>query len=89
MSPRQNEKELKKYPIMEIDWLDANAQKEWMREQDVDSSLTLCRSIGYLLKETDDTLVLVTALSTETFVSGVQVIPKHMIQSRTNIEPKM
>ncbi len=75
-----------KLPIVEVTWLDARAEEAWI---DIDEAkeqrLYTCVSIGYLLHEDEDKLIIIQsqALNQNT-IAGLSVIPKSGIQSVKN-----
>lgn len=62
------------FPIVQVCWVDAvSVAVEW--EEEVCSDLRKTTTIGYLIDETDDALVLVSVINTEHVGHGI-VIPK-------------
>lgn len=72
-----------KYPIVEITWFDAQSSMEnWFIEDIVENLEPLeSKSVGYLIHETDEYVVLGFLLFSNEMVKHHQVIPKGMIKS--------
>ena len=61
--------------IVEIEWLDSQAYSGWMPQKDMRdwNDELLCRSVGYLLREDKDRLVLVASESVHSFADGLSI----------------
>lgn len=71
--------------LVYLEWVDSTelGNGRWIGADDwQDETLATCRSVGFLLKETDDTVFLACALSDEEF-GGVWLIPKCAIRKRS------
>ena len=74
-----------------IDWVDSyGSAPSWERLGEIDSSVLVCQSVGWVVHEDDESVVIAPhrALETEhtdSQVSGHMTIPKVAIRSRTPI----
>lgn len=68
----------KKYPLIMVDWLDHTADASWSENID-EHNPELCRSVGWLIKEDDDTLKIANAISKDSGLGGIQVVLKSCV----------
>ena len=86
------------YPLIEVDWSDSHSNNEtWSPMSYVRGAVKdtgPCKSIGWLLAETDDMITIASHLSVADFdkeivqVAGLMTIPKVAIRSRHELEIK-
>jgi len=86
--------EIGKYPLLEVDWVDSHSCSGWT---DIDKAKEFteddgcCKSVGYLIGETEYMITLVMNLSLDfkskavKEVDGAMSIPKVAIRSRNEI----
>jgi len=70
-------------PIVLIEWLDAYASAGW--EDDSKAEPAPCKTIGFLIDETDTYVLLAATLGHSTETNARFAIPKGMILTRTVI----
>jgi len=70
-----------KKKIARVKWLDANSKYGW-RDDDEEWELFTIDSVGYVVKETKDFIVLTTSVSQNDHYMDPITIPKKMIVSR-------
>ncbi len=71
-----------KYPLEYIEWVDHHATGGWTEEGDLDHAPTLCKSIGWLLKEDNKAVTLAASISPPRTVGNTQYILKNCILKR-------
>lgn len=78
---------MNKYKKVEVEWLDAQSGFGLAQpiEELIDTELTTTYSIGYLLHEDDEKIILGFMLFGENMVKHDQTIPKGMIKKITTI----
>ena len=80
------------YKLVEVLWKDAESHDEWVTLSDItdDNKPLDCVSVGFLVKETEDRVILCATLSlaTDNQVSGHITIPKGMITAIKNLTYK-
>lgn len=78
--------DIKDFKLVEIQWVDSyGVTPSWEEIEDVidDVSCTVIHSVGYVIKETADSISLASNICTKTSnVCGVMTIPKVSIKSR-------
>lgn len=47
--------------VAEVDWVDANTTHGW--HEDAEAPITMCRSIGYVIRDDDDAIVLAESIN--------------------------
>lgn len=68
-----------KYPLIYVEWHDHWAEGSWSKA-DAEDALTLCQSVGWLFKETKETIILASSFCEETGqVGNKQCIGKGMM----------
>ena len=65
--------------VVQVIWTDAEADNSW---KDIENmcSITDTKTIGFLLKETKEEIVLVSSLTPKLMISGDWAIPKGMVK---------
>ncbi len=73
---------LSKYPVVYVEWIDHSAEGGWSHEDDEVADNTLCGSVGWLFRETDSCIVLISSLCEDTRqVGNKQIISKKLIHA--------
>lgn len=77
---------------VEVEWVDSCHTNGWISEEtfnerfvDTDDLLLKCRTIGELLRETDQALVIAQSVSSEGQVDSVMVIPRRSVTFITKL----
>ena len=84
---------MKLFTLIEVTWVDSDHGSGWQLTTDYlpRTRSTLCRSIGYFLRETAATLEIVQSHSNEGTheeqVNGILTIPKVAIKRKRTIKP--
>jgi hypothetical protein len=68
--------------LVYVEWVDAVADCEW--KENVDAEIHACRSIGWVVSETDDAICLANTISMESSNARIH-IPKSWIKNRKSI----
>lgn len=85
---------IKNYPLLEIDWVDSHMKGSWVgvdHAKNYASDPGKCKSVGYLVGETEEMITLVMNLSLNhkthevVDVADAMSIPKVAIRSRNEI----
>jgi len=71
---------MKRYPIVEVRWLDALELGGWTEHKDVTNKPMPSRTVGYLIREADDALT-VAGLVNANHVALAVTIPRGMVTS--------
>lgn len=69
---------LNKYPIAYVEWVDSKGMNAWTSLDEIEPSVCKCISVGFLIKEKDDVLVVVphiTLTEKDNQGDGIIVIP--------------
>ena len=74
------------YPLLLVDWKDAHCISEWKNVSDINHALVFCRSVGYRIGETDESITLAATNSEEVW-NDIQIIPKVLIVLQKVITP--
>ena len=74
----------KKVQVVEITWIDSASRHGWTDRNDVDD-IALIHSVGFLVRETKDVIVISTSFHEEDFADPLSV-PKVAIRSRRNLK---
>jgi hypothetical protein len=75
-------------PLILVDWIDSWTHFGWTDPLGLDVPYE-CRSVGYLLGETDASLVLAASLGENGRVSGHITIPKACVKRRRRLKDPM
>ncbi|MBA4180245.1 MAG: hypothetical protein C0506_06600 [Anaerolinea sp.] len=71
------------FPLVTIEWMDARVAKGgWVNIGEYEPSLITCRSVGFVVSETDDLIALASTLNSAGQSMPTVVIPKAWIVSR-------
>ena len=66
-----------------IEWYDAGATNDWQFIDDIDCTYTITRTSGFVVKETENIIVVCATYDEETeSVNACMYIPKSMIKKR-------
>lgn len=79
MDTKKTKSALAKAPIIYVEWVDAVADCEW--NENIKAEIHACRSIGWLVSETDDAICLANTVSMESSNARMH-IPKAWIKNR-------
>lgn len=84
-----------RFKIVEVNWVDSEHHADWEKISDVieeQSGSLGCRSVGYLISDTEDRIILATSVSedeeTEEQVSAYITIPKICITSQKELRKR-
>lgn len=77
-------KDIRKHKKVYIEWADAFSEMGWKDSEDIDDTL-LCVSIGFLVKETKNSIAISTTINRDGDYTDPLVIPKGMICKRKRI----
>ena len=66
----------RKLPLLEIIWKDHSADSGWVEPEDLEEPSIVVRTIGWLIKEDDDRYFLVTSLTSDKGMGGLNEILK-------------
>jgi hypothetical protein len=71
-----------KYPLIRLDWIDAESgAAEWIEPSEIDGTLPAVTTIGFLIKETEDTYIIASTI-TDTHINGQFKVPKGMTKQK-------
>lgn len=66
-----------------VEWIDSETDDGWGKIKDVSDNLTLCRTIGYLIKDSSDFVTIAHSWDEENdHVNGTIQIPKVAIKKK-------
>jgi hypothetical protein len=73
--------------ILYVEWIDANSHAGWQDRSEIakDASVSRCYSIGFVIKETKEELVIATTVSDDEANCWI-AIPKSWIRKRRKLE---
>lgn len=66
----------RKFPLWEITWKDHSADSGWVEPEDLEEPSIVVRTIGWLIKETEERYFLVTSLTSDRGMGGLNEILK-------------
>jgi len=69
-----------------LEWVDSEAQVGWQYVDNVRVTKLTVQSLGYLVKETDDVVVITTSISANDGCMDCLTIPKVAITKRDDID---
>lgn len=73
----------KEYPVILVEWIDAIAEIGWVGIDEIKPEKSICKTIGFLIKENENELVLTNSLTqTEDQFSGYFSIPQGCIKEK-------
>lgn len=73
---------LSKYPVVYVEWIDHSAEGGWSHEDEEVSDNPVCGSVGWLFRETPDSIILISSLCENTKqVGNKQIISKKLIHA--------
>ncbi len=73
---------LNKYPLVYVEWIDHSAEGGWSHEEDEITDNTLCASVGWLFRETAESIILISSLCEDTKqVGNKQIISRKLIHA--------
>lgn len=68
-----------------IEWLDSHGGEGWIRKEDIDEPKLKIKSVGWLVKEHKDYVILTTSYNDWNSVISQLAIPKIAIVKRRNL----
>lgn len=73
--------------ILYVEWIDANSSVGWQGKDEIekDAKVSRCYSIGYVIKETKEEIVIATTVSDDEANCWI-AIPKDWIRKRRKVE---
>ena len=71
--------------VDEVEWLDHCSENGWARPDRYDHTLSRCRSVGYVVKETKDTVTLLQNQASPNSVADTTTIAKKLIVRRRTL----
>ena len=80
-----NKKDIRKTPIIRVEWLDAVSGSGWTAIDKVESPAK-CLTVGYLIREDKMQVVVAACISTGDSCNSTITIPKGMILKRSKIK---
>lgn len=70
-----------KYPVVYVEWVDAETEGGWEEEKEI-GKLPVCATLGFLVKETEDTIVVASTYES-THTNARIKIPRAWLKSYT------
>ncbi len=70
------------YPLVEVRWLDAQTSHGWEDQTEVDSEVPVVTTVGFLLKETEESIVIASSVGQDKTHNSRITIPTGMIKDR-------
>lgn len=67
-----------KYPLIEVQWTDAETGHGWEEESDLDIALPLVTTVGFLVRESETCVMLASTISDSSSNARIK-IPRGMI----------
>lgn len=71
----------KKLPLVIVEWKDHHSNEKWSEPHQVDNKPMFCLSVGWLMREDDDGLTLVTCVDPVDFAEGTVGGTTYIIKS--------
>ena len=77
----------KKYPfqLVEVHWKEAQTGHGWEHEEDLTVEIPIVITVGFLIKENDDGLVIASSVGTDRHSNARITIPKGMVVTRKDL----
>ena len=73
------------YKLVKVNWIDSAQSPGWIYKDDLKDFNMQIKSVGYLVKETDESITLVAHIGEDSLCSPLQ-IPKIAIKSQEEIK---
>lgn len=70
------------FPLVEVNWLDAQTSHGWEDKDEIDSEVPVVTTIGFLLKETEDSVVIASTIGQDKTHNSRILIPIGMIKEK-------
>jgi len=70
------------FPLVEVKWLDAQTSHGWEDKDEIDSEVPVVTTIGFLLKETEDSVVIASTIGQDKTHNSRILIPIGMIKEK-------
>lgn len=76
-----------KYPfsLVQVEWKDAQTGHGWEHEEDLTIDIPVVITVGFLIKEDDNGILIASSVGTDRHSNARIVIPKGMIVSRKDL----
>lgn len=75
------------HPLVLVEWVDSSRVVDWQPIKDLESSVTRCRSVGWVAVDADDCIVIVPHMDDDGWQGcGGMTIPKVAITRRVEID---
>lgn len=72
-------------PIL-VDWMDSASYDRWIKPRDIDNTVEVCHTVGWIIAETKDVLAVAAHWGQESQqVAGIMWIPKVAILKRRRL----
>lgn len=82
-------KQMQEYQVLYVEWIDHYSEDDWFKKNDLvermKNAKSLCKTIGYLVNETDNWLSLASTLYQTTDVTCIMNIYKPCIVKRKKV----
>lgn len=73
------------FPLIHVEWKDAQTGHGWEHEEDLTIEIPVVTTIGFLIKENDDGVLIASSVGTDRHSNARIVIPIGMIVSRKEL----
>jgi hypothetical protein len=73
------------FPLIHIEWKDAQTGHGWEHEEDLTIEIPIVITVGFLIKENEDGVLIASSVGTDRHSNARIVIPKGMIVSRKDL----
>jgi len=73
------------FPLVEVNWKDAQTSHGWEHSDEVELDIPIVTTIGFLIKESEDALMIASSVGTDKHTNARMLIPKGMVVSRKEL----
>lgn len=73
------------FPLIQVEWKDAQTGHGWEHEEDLSIEIPVVITVGFLIKENDDGVLIASSVGTDRHSNARIVIPKGMIVNRKEL----
>ena len=70
--------------VVMVEWVDSTSESGWTHDHDLD--LSICKTVGFLVKKTKDKIVLIQSISDNDNVDNKFAVPRVCIKSIKELE---
>ena len=70
------------FPLVQIDWKDAQTDHGWEYEEDLKIEVPVVITVGFLVKENDEAVLIASSVGTDRHSNRRVIIPKGMVIAR-------